>query len=46
VNVITAGSVAEALEALSPCPDIVLTDYLMPGVVARIGSPHADRFVL
>jgi DNA-binding NtrC family response regulator len=31
VTVITAGNVTEALAALLPCPDIVLTDYLMPG---------------
>jgi DNA-binding NtrC family response regulator len=31
VTVITAGNVTEAVAALSPCPDIVLTDYMMPG---------------
>jgi DNA-binding NtrC family response regulator len=52
VNVITASSVAEALEALSPCPDIVLTDYLMPGrnglellVEVEQRCPRARRFL-
>jgi CheY-like chemotaxis protein len=30
-NLITAGNVTEALAVLSQCPDIVLTDYFLPG---------------
>jgi CheY-like chemotaxis protein len=57
VKVITAGSVdeaLEALEALSQCPDVVLTDYLMPPgrtgleLLAEVQRrcPRARRFLM
>jgi DNA-binding NtrC family response regulator len=53
VAVITAGNVTEALAALSPCPDIVLTDFLMPGgtgldLLAEVQRrcPRARRFLM
>jgi DNA-binding NtrC family response regulator len=53
VTVITASSVTEALAALSPCPDVVLTDYSMPGgtglellVEVQRRCPRARRFLM
>jgi DNA-binding NtrC family response regulator len=53
VNLITASNVAEALAALSPCPDIVLTDYSMPGGTGlqlleevQLQCPRARRFLM
>jgi response regulator RpfG family c-di-GMP phosphodiesterase len=53
VNLITAGNVTEERAVLSQCPDIVLTDYSLPGGTGlelleevQLQCPRTRRFLM